>query len=443
VPKSYLEKEPAVQRAILNQYHPCKQVKTRLESLAATGHPTDKIELRIIGATWSCYPKRYQAWFIGQCFRAANGLDPVSANLPRPSLDTLLTAQKRNEQAKSRIIGITIETRPDYITLDEIKQLRKLGITRVELGAQSIYDDVLKLNKRGHGIKQTIQATGLLKDAGFKVSYQIMPNLPGSTLKKDKEMFKELFSNPAFMPDALKIYPLALVKQAPLYKWYKQGKYRPYSQKQLTKLLVEIKKYIPRWCRVERIIRDIPSTNIMAGGAKKTNLREIVQKQMAADGQKCQCIRCREVGADYNTKEKLYLFREDYPASGAREVFLSFENKTRTRLYAILRLRLPRPDLGSRGSSRPDSRGRGGLLAVLKNAALIRELHTYGPATPLGQKGPSQHRGLGKKLIQEAERITRQTGFPKIAVISGIGAKPYYRKLNYRLKDTYMLKNLQ
>jgi len=213
IPKSYLKGEPAVQRAILTNFNPYLQVQTRLKSLEKTGHPIDKIELRIIGGTWSYYPKQYQTWFVKRCFKAANEYISNSKIKTR----SLKKLQEKNEKAKCRIIGITVETRPDYINLKEIKRIRKLGITRVELGTQSIYDDVLKLNKRGHNVRATIKATQFLKDAGFKVSYQMMPNLPGSNFKRDIRMFKELFSNPDFQPDLLKIYPLALVKEAPLY----------------------------------------------------------------------------------------------------------------------------------------------------------------------------------------------------------------------------------
>jgi elongator complex protein 3 len=428
IPKSYLEKEPAVQRAILTNFDPYLQIQTRLESLKATGHPTDKIELRIIGGTWSYYPKTYQTNFIKRCFEAAD--NRKSKNL--------VFAQRLNERTKHRIIGITIETRPDFITLKEIKRLRELGVTRVELGVQSIYDDVLKLNKRGHLIKETIKATKLLKDAGFKVSYQIMPNLPGSSFKKDIEMFKKLFSSPDFQPDLLKIYPLDLVKQAPLYKWYKQKKFRPYSKEKLIKLLLEIKKQIPYYVRIERIIRDIPSVDIVAGGVKTSNLREIVQKNLTKLSYKCKCIRCREVKENYDPKEKLYLFRQDYDASGSKEIFLSFENKNRTKLYALLRLRILKYT-----EARPLY-----VLPILKNSAIIREIHTYGQMAQIQKTyrdrvsiGLVQHRGLGKKLIKEAERTTKQEfNLKKIAVISGVGVRNYYRKLGYRLEDTYMIK---
>lgn len=410
IPKSYLRKEPAVQRAVLTKFNPEKQIKARLESLEMTGHPTDKIELRIIGGTWSYYPKTYQNYFIKKCFDACNG-------------KLVKDFQKYNEKANHRIIGITIETRPDFINKEEIKRLRELGVTRVELGVQSIYDDVLKINNRGHNIEATILATKLLKDAGFKVSYQIMPNLPGSSFKKDIAMFKELFSNPDFKPDLLKIYPLALVKEAPLYRLYLKKEFKPYSEKELIKLLAEIKNQIPDYVRTERVIRDIPAEDVVEGGVKTSNLREMVQKEA-----KCKCIRCREVGEDYNPKEKLFLSREDYEASGGKEIFLSFENKNKTKLYALLRLR--KVEVGP--------------LPL----AIVRELHTYGQMAAIKQRGPTslnlaQHKGLGKKLMREAERIAKKEfGISKISVIAGVGVRAYYRKLGYRLENTYMVKKL-
>ena len=410
VPKSYLSNEPAVMRAILNKYDPFKQVKMRLQALKNAGHPTDKIELRVIGGTWSFYPEKYQTWFIKRCFDACNSVQ-------RPGLGM---AQKLNEEAKHRIVGLSIETRPDFITKKEIKRLRELGVTQVELGVQSINDDVLKLNKRGHRVEATVKATKLLKGAGFKVCYQMMPNLPGSSPGRDLKMFKELFSNPGFQPDLLKIYPTALLKEAPLYKWWKAGKYKPYTTHQLINLVKSIKKIVPYYVRIQRILRDIPSQSIVSGPAKISNLRQIIAGQV-----KCKCIRCREVRGNYNPKEKLYLFRQNYPASGGKEIFLSFEDKNRQKLYSLLRLRL-----------------------TSQNTAIIREVHTYGQQLPISREPFSaispQHKGLGKKLFKEAEKITKKEfGLSQIAVISGVGVRGYYRDLGYKLKNTYMTKNLR
>ena len=452
MPKSYLSDEPAVMRAILTNFHPYKQVQARIKSLETTGHPTDKIELIIMGGTFSYFPKQYQTWFVKECFRACNEklkvhkaksvTQKINSEIRNLSLEKL---QKINEKARHRIVGLTLETRPDYIDEKEIVRMRKLGATRVELGVQSIYDDVLKLNRRGHNVKETIRATRLLKEAGFKINYHIMPNLPGSNPKKDLMMFKKLFSNPDFQPDMLKIYPCVVVKSAPIYHWLKQGKYHPYSDRQLLELLAEIKKIVPYYVRITRLIRDIPSTDIIAGN-KISNLRQVLKVKSEKEGWQCKCIRCREVrnknirfnfgysGKRLETARNLKMFRQDYDASGGREIFLSFEDSERKNLYSLLRLRINRVS---------------GTSNILKNIgclAIIREVHTYGQLTPIKSKSKKspQHTGLGKKLIAEAERITLQEfKLKKIAVISGIGVRDYYRKLGYRLENGYMVKLLK
>jgi len=440
IPKSYLSGEPAVERAKRLNYDPYLQVKKRIEMLENEGHPTDKIELRVVGGTWSFYPKKYQTWFVKRCFDACN--QKISKNPEE--------AHKLNEKAKHRIVGLSIETRPDFITLPEIKWLRKLGVTMVELGVQSIYDDVLKLNLRGHGIKETIFATKFLKDAGFKVCYQMMPNLPGSDLEMDEKMFEELFSNPNFQPDLLKIYPTALLKEAPLYQWWKTGKYKPYTNSQLINLIKSIKKKIPYYVRIQRIARDIPSQRIVAGPAKISNLRQVIVTESRNEGWKCHCIRCREV-RDYYPPTTLFppsrpkkelikelkLFREDYDASEGKEIFLSFEDKNKKKLYSLLRLRISSQILNREKH----------FIPALQDAAIIREIHTYGQQLSLGDKASPvispQHKGLGKKLIKAAEKIAKKEfGLNKIAVISGVGTRDYFRKLEYRLKDEYMIKKI-
>ncbi len=430
IPKSYLSGEPAVERAKALNYHPFLQVQKRLKMLKEQSHPVDKIELRIIGATFTYYPRQYQTWFVKECFKAANefGSGKVSnSRFPTFNSQKLEYEQKRNEKAKCRIVGISIETRPDLINEKEILNLRKLGVTMVELGVQTVFDDILKKNKRGHLVKDTIKATKLLKDAGFKVMYQMMPNLFGSNLKKDFEAFEMIFNNPDFKPDWLKIYPCMVCAGSKLYQIWKQGRFKPYSDKQLIELLIKIKKILPFWVRLTRVLRDIPAQKIKAG-CKISNLREVIQKQMKKRGLTCKCIRCREVKEKYNPKEKNYLFREDYTASEGKEIFLSYENKKRTKLYSFLRLRIP---------SAP-------FINVLKNSAIIREIQTFGQMLPLDAKGLSpQHKGLGKGLIKTAEKIAKKEfNLSKVCVISGIGARDYYRKLGYRLQDTYMIKIL-
>ncbi len=411
IPKSYVSGEPAVERAKKLNFDPYLQVKKRLEMLKAEGHPTDKIELRIVGGTWSFYPKKYQIWFVKKCFEACN----------EKNAGSLKEAQKLNEKVRHRIVGLSIETRPDFINGKEIKWLRELGVTMVELGVQSIYDDILKLNLRGHNVEETILATKLLKDAGFKVLYQMMPNLLGSNLKRDEKMFEELFKNPDFRPDLLKIYPCALLKTTALYKLYLKDKYVPYSKKSLINLIKKIKKKSPYYVRIQRISRDIPSQKVIAGPAKISNLRQVIANDMKKEGWKCKCIRCREVKEKYDPKEKLHLFRQDYKSSDGKEIFLSFKNENRAKLYSLLRLRL-----------------------TSQNNAIIREIHTYGLLIAISGKGMApQHRGFGKKLIKTAEKIVKKEfGLKILSVISGIGARDYFEKLGYKLKDTYMEKKV-
>ncbi len=436
VPKSYLDNEPAVMRAIQNNFDPYRQTQFRLQGLKDTGHPTDKINIRIIGATWSYYPKKYREWFVARCLAACNEFSRARRNKKakrKIEQNNLKTEQQKNEKAKCRVVEISIETRPDYINTKEIRHLRTLGVTKVELGAQSIYDNVLKFNRRGHNAQKTIEATKLLKDSGFKVSYQMMLNLPKSNIKRDLKMFQELFNNPNFKPDCLKIYPLAIVKEAPIYKLFRLGKIKPHSTKILINLIKSIKKEIPYYCRIERVIRDIPSPSVVAGGVKISNLRENVLEEMEKEGLKCKCIRYREIKEKYEKTEKVYLFRQDYEASGGKEIFLSFENKERTKLYSLLRLRIPLQ--------------KNPALPILKNAAIIREIHTYGQMVPISKnKSAPQHKGLGKKLVAMAEKIIKkefsESGCKRIIAISGIGARNYWRKLDYRLKDSYMVKKI-
>ena len=452
MPKSYLSNEPAVMRAILNDFDPFRQVKMRLEALRANGHSTDKIELIIMGGTWSCHASRYQSWFIKRCFEALNG---------KHSKD-LISAQKKNETAKHRCIGLTLETRPDYITEKEIRKMRNFGCTRVELGIQHTDDKILKMNRRGHGTKESIKAIRLLKEAGFKINLHFMPNLYGSTPNKDLAMFKRIFTDGDYMPDMIKIYPCVVNEYADLYKYYKQKKYRPYSQKQLIGLIVKIKKITPPWVRITRLIRDIPEESIVAGN-KTSNLRQLIANQAEKDGWSCKCIRCREAGhqnqiriTNLPRRQAGYELRIiNYRASSGTEYFLSFESPDKKILYAFLRLRinpaLTLPFVRGGKHSRKSSlltkegvRGRlnSNFLAELKDCAIIRELHTYGLATDIGMKGKVQHTGLGQKLLKEAEKIAKKRGLNKIAVISGIGAREYYRKNGYNLEGTYMVKNI-
>lgn len=415
MPKSYLNDEPAVMRAIKLNFDPYLQVQNRLEQLQITGHETQKVELIVMGGTFSCLPKNYQIWFITNCFAAANERQPSQQSAI--SNQQLAIEQRFNETAKHRIVGLTLETRPDQINEKEIKFMRQLGCTRVEIGVQSIYNQVLKKVNRGHTVEATIKATRLLKDAGFKVCYHIMPNLPGSSLKMDLMMFKQIFNNSDFCPDMIKIYPCVVLSQAKLINWWKQGKYKPYSDNDLINLLIIIKKIVPPWIRINRLGRDIPIANIVAGN-KISNIRQIIQQKLKDKNIKCQCIRCREV------REKKFLVTSyqlqviNYPASSGKEYFLQYVDKDNN-LYALSRLRI-----------------------TSDHRAIIRELHTYGEALAVNDKNSkaSQHQGLGKLLISEAEKITKSLNISRILVIAGVGVRGYYRKLGYKLENTYMVK---
>jgi elongator complex protein 3 len=417
IPKSYLSGEPAVERAKRLKYDPYIQTQKRIEILENNGHNAEKIDLRIIGGTWSSYSLKYRIWFIKRCFDACNEKPYKKESFSTKSINELWKelekSQKINETAKYRMIGLSFETRPDYINEEETYILRKLGGTKIELGIQSIYDDVLKHTKRGHDINTTINATKILRNAGFKIAYQVMLNLPKSNKKRDFEMFKTLFSNKDFKPDYLKIYPCALVKNSELYKEYEKGEYKPYTEKELINLIKKIKTVIPYYVRVERVIRDIPAPLIVEGGAKTSNLRQIIEREMKKENIECKCIRCREI-KDLKQDKDVQIFKEEYEAADGKEIFLSFEDKKRKNIYSMLRLRL------------------------LKNKTLIRELHTYGTAEKIKEKGNVQHKGLGKALLKEAEKISKN----KIYIISGVGVREYYKKQEYKLENYYMVKNV-
>lgn len=423
VPKSYLSNEPAVMRAIINDYDPYKQVKRRIETLHENGHPTDKIELIVMGGTWSAHPKPYQVSYIRNCLNAMNEVRSRS----------LKEAQKINEKAKHRCVALTLETRQDWITEEEILRMRELGCTRIEIGAQSLYDDVLDLVKRGHRTDATIHATQLLKDAAFKISYHMMPNLPGSNLDRDVEMFHELFANPSYRPDMIKVYPCMVVPFSELKLWYKQGRHKPYTDEELLELIFRIKPFFPRYLRVTRLIRDIPAPSII-GGSKISNLRQVAQQMMKEKGITCQCIRCREIRGQPVDLKNIEFRIINYEASDGQEFFLSYDDSSTDKLCALLRLRFSSYSLKSKKH----------FIKELEGAALIRELHTYGAQVPISERDElaSQHMGFGKKLVAEAEKIAKKHGYKKMAVIAGVGIREYYRKLGYGLEGTYMLKKL-
>ncbi|MFC1678321.1 elongator complex protein 3 [Patescibacteria group bacterium] len=450
VPQSYLSNEPAVMRAIRCNYDPYVQVTERIRALEANGHEPTKIEIIVIGGTWSVLPRKYKLWYIANLFKAANDYtnvilerapacavrkrliesqrDPIAPYSRSRMTDLekdLIKEQKRNEKGKYKIIGLTLETRPDYIDEKELWEMRELGCTRVELGVQAVDDKILKQNKRGHGVKEIAEATKLLKDFGFKVTYHIMPGLPGSTPTKDFKMFKQLFTDERFQPDLIKFYPTVVTRGSLLYKWWKAGKYKPYSDKILRNLIIKCKKVVPPYVRIIRLIRDIPEESIEAGN-RVTNLRQVMQDR----GIECNCIRCREARQLLISDCRLSIQR--YQASGGEEYFLEYTNKDKKVLYGFCRLRFS------------DTKGARFLLRGSSSlVAFIRELHIYGELVPVGSSKKIQHAGLGKKLLLKAEEIARKEGSKKMAVISGIGVRDYYRKQGYKLENTYMVKLLK
>lgn len=432
MPKSYLSNEPAVMRAVTVGFDPYQQVQKRLEALELNGHSVAKIEIIVMGGTFSHLPEGYRYGFIKECFRACNeyGAEKIKEHQKVDSQNQenlkseLFFEQTKNETAAVRVVGLTLETRPDSLDEEEIRKFRELGATRVEIGVQSVDDEVLKINRRGHAVEETVRATKLLKNAGFKVSYHMMLGLPGSSPKKDFFSMQQIFSDERFMPDLVKIYPCAVTPGSELFYLWKRGKYVPLSNAETEKLVIKIKKIIPPWVRVSRVIRDIPATSI-AAGPNISNLR-----QLLAEKAKCRCIRCREIKKGFFDNDKAVLRRTDYAASGGQEIFLEWINGENEKLFSLLRLRLP----GKKEKT---------CLPELEGAALIRELHTYGRAVGLGKKmsGRAQHVGLGKKLLAEAEKIVREeSDCKKIAVIAGIGVREYYAKRGFQLEGNYMVK---
>ena len=458
MPKSYISSEPAAARALSLRFDPYEQTKQRVEALEKNGHEGKKIELIIKGGTWSSYRWEYRLWFIKRCFDAANilGSEPATVTDINETCTEkeLLDAQNINETADYRIIGLTIETRPDWVNAKEIIRLRQLGCTRVELGVQTLQDSVLDLTNRGHHIDATIRATALLKQAGFKVDFHILPGQPGSTPEKDLEDFRTLFSDARYRPDMIKLYPCVVLPTAELHAWAQDGRFTPMEGNELRELLITMQTIVPRYCRISRLIRDFPEKDISHGN-KITNLRMMLEDEMKQRGLVCNCLRCREVGhvKDIDPNSPTQLFEEWYDSAGGREVFLTIEDAERKAVFAFLRLRLPTPlsEVQQQIEYKDDTRYTQGSLEisevfpVLTNTAIVRELHTYGTALNLNQNSEdaSQHRGYGRKLMQAAEELAAREGYPRMAVISGIGVREYYRTLGYTEEQTYMVKELR
>ncbi|MCX6011530.1 MAG: tRNA uridine(34) 5-carboxymethylaminomethyl modification radical SAM/GNAT enzyme Elp3 [Chloroflexi bacterium] len=417
-PKSYTPESPAVLRAIRCDYDAGKQVRSRLKALTEMGHPTDKVELIVMGGTFLAFPKDYQYQFIKECLDGLNGQD--SANLEE--------AKQRNQTAKHRCTGLCLETRPDWCGKEEIERMLRFGATRVELGVQMLDDEIYRLTRRGHGVEDVVRATALLRQHGFKVHYHWMPGLPGSTPEHDLELSRQLFDDERFKPDGLKLYPTMVVEGTELERWYKENRYQPYDVKTMVGLIAEIKSIVPKYVRISRVLRDIPAKFITAGC--KDSLRGVVKQRMKQRGIECKCIRCREYG--HRAREgrqtgEPRLVRMDYGAAGGNEIFLSFEDENET-LFGLLRMRI-----------QPK-------IETSENSALIRELHVYGPEVPLAEQNreAAQHKGLGKALLREAERIAAEEfGAPQMTILSGVGAREYYRtEFGYQSRGDYMVRDL-
>jgi elongator complex protein 3 len=468
MPKSYLSAEPGAQRAENNRFDPYLQTWNRLAAFHQTGHPVDKVELIVLGGTWSFYPEPYQVWFVTRCLEAlvdfgcgrdrregAGIVDPGVAGLPHTPADgsrdgiynrtvgpaltaahgpewlhhveagvwaDLERAQRENESAGSRCVGLVVETRPDHVDPAEILRLRRLGVTKVQIGVQSLSDDVLALNRRGHDVAATRRALTLLRAAGFKLHAHWMPNLHGATVAGDIRDFARLFDDPAIRPDELKIYPCSLVESAELMEPYRRGEWRPYDGDELLAVLEACLAGTPRWCRITRVIRDFSSDDIVDGN-RVANLREVAERRVV-----CRDIRAREIRGARFDAEALRLRETAYPAGSGEERFLEYVTPD-DRLVGFLRLHLPAAAPG---------------IDELRESALIREVHVYGASLPLGERGTrrAQHRGLGGALVERADEIARQAGYCDLAVISAIGTRNWYRELGFRDGPLYQHRSL-
>jgi elongator complex protein 3 len=492
MPKSYLADEPGAQRAGQNAFDPYLQAMSRLRAYQNTGHPTDKIELIVLGGTWSFYPEAYQIWFVKRLFDALNdfgagrdesaavwaaleantappreavvrGLEvgggttynhvvqtmyrdelrrsqAVTAELARgerprspideaATWDELAAAHRANEEAGSRCVGLVVETRPDHIDEAEVRRIRRLGGTKVQIGFQSLSDEVLRLNRRGHTVAATRRAVQLLRRAGFKIHAHWMPNLYGSSPEADIADYERLFGDRDFRPDELKIYPCSLIESAELMQVYEAGWWRPYTSEELLRVLTACFLRTPEYCRLTRVIRDIPGTDIVAG-SKETNFRQRVEAELTRRGQHSADIRAREVRFRSVSPDELTLEALHYDTSAGREVFLQWLGPERA-IAGFLRLALPDPALPP-------------LVDELAGAALLREVHVYGQAVDLGASAPgrAQHSGLGSRLIERAAEIAAAEGYARLAVISAVGTRPYYRKRGFEDGALYQVRAL-
>ena len=470
MPKSYLSMEPGAQRATQNRFDPYQQTWSRLRAFANNGHPVDKVELIVLGGTFTSYPRDYQVWFVKRCFDALNRFDVstdpetpavgldfldlaeevdgargvrsyneiVSGYLTRSddasrlreaekaTIDELIDAQRINERAACRSVGLSLETRPDEVDEEQAVQLRRLGATKVQLGIQSLDDEVLLRSRRGHDVAATRRAVGVLRRAGFKVQAHWMPNLLGATPERDVVDFRRLFDDPGVRPDELKIYPTMLIDSAELMRHHERGEWSPYDESTLESVLRQNLRDVPRWCRVSRVIRDIPAHDVVAG-SHRSNLRQTVERGLHAEGRRPADIRARQIRRPLRDDEPVALRETVYDARDGREVFIE-AGTADDELVGFVRLSLPR---------------RRSFIDELGDAAILREVHVYGAVTPIdAEPGHAQHRGVGRRLIARAEAIARAARRDRIAVISAVGTREYYRRLGYRDGELYPWRSL-
>lgn len=425
-PQSYTGEEPASARALELDYDPTAQIEARMKQLYAIGHEVDKVELIVFGGTFLAQPLDYQERFMHHC------LDTISGK-KSPDLEA---AKRQAETAGTRTIGITFETRPDYCKREHVNQMLRFGGTRVEIGVETIYEDIYELVGREHTIQDVVEATKTAKDSGLAIVYHMMPGLPGSNCERDLQAFKTIFNDPRFKPDMLKIYPCLVTKETELYDWWKAGKFDPLEGEEAIELIAKMKEQIPRWMRIQRIQRDIPA-HLIEAGVQKGNLRDIVKEKLASWNSHCECIRCREVGHKAREgiepqMDDVKLLTQKYRASDGEEIFLSFEDVEQDIILGYLRLRIPTRDV-----TRPE---------IDDSTALVRMLYVLGELIPVREdKRPDawQHKGLGKRLLSEAERIAREDyDMERVGILSGLGTRPYYRRFEYQLEGPYMVKNL-
>jgi len=424
-PKSYLYTEPAVLRANQNEFDPIKQMNSRISSLLKMGHIVDKIELLVLGGTWSEYPEEYQEEFITKLYYSANVYNEEN----KREIQTLEEEIKLNEISKIHIIGLTLEMRSDSININEIKRLRRFNCTRVQLGIQHTNNKILKMNNRGETIEITKRAIKLLKNNCYKIDVHLMLNLYGSSPEIDREMLNEILENEELQIDQIKIYPCAIVPFTKIKELYEKGIYKPYEDKYLFEIIKEFKIKIKEYIRINRIIRDISGHYIIGGYSQQfTSLRQILNKDMEINNWRCKCIRCREIKGNKINLEEIKLKIIKYKGSDGDEYFISYESEKY--IIGFIRLRLNYNYIN--------------ILPILIKSALIRELHIYSTLSDVGNnlEISMQHKGYGKELIKIAEEIAKKKGFEKIAIISGTGVRNYYKKQGYKLEDTYMIKEL-